>query len=115
MVYQRAECRTKFYSPALAIDSGVSPGAKSAVEFGVKMMAFNFEGELLKTCIIPGELYYDKMNLNDARINNRIGEGGYAIITDELDAGSFLSIDLVTGAVSRRLSTQYTQVQTRTM
>jgi hypothetical protein len=85
------------------VDSGIPPGEKSALQYGAKIMSFSLQGELLNTYIIPEELYYDKMNANDVRINNTLGDGGYAFITDESDAGSLLSIDLVTGYTNRRL------------
>lgn len=92
------------------VDSGIPPGKKSAVESGAKIMSFSLKGELLKTYVIPSELYYDNMNANDVRINNTLGDGGYAFITDESDAGSILSINLATGAANRRLfNTTYTR------
>ncbi|KAJ4304751.1 hypothetical protein N0V90_000279 [Kalmusia sp. IMI 367209] len=92
------------------VDSGIPPGAKSAVQFGAKIMSFSVEGELLRTYVIPEELYHDKMNANDVRINNTLGDGGYAFITDESDAGSILSVNLATGAANRRLfNTTYTR------
>lgn len=92
------------------VDSGIPPGAKSAVQYGPKIMSFSLKGELLRTFVIPEELYYDNMNANDVRINNTLGEGGYAFITDESDAGSILSINLSTGHANRRLfNTTYTR------
>lgn len=92
------------------VDSGIPPGEKSAVEHGAKIMSFSLSGDLLRTYIIPSELYYNKMNANDVRINNTLGDGGYAFITDESDAGSILSVDLATGAANRRLfNTTYTR------
>ncbi|KAL5405592.1 hypothetical protein PMIN06_005108 [Paraphaeosphaeria minitans] len=92
------------------VDSGIPPGEKSAFEYGAKIMSFSLAGELLRTYIIPSELYYDNMNANDVRINNTLGEGGYAFITDESDAGSILSINLATAAANRRLfNTTYTR------
>lgn len=85
------------------VDSGIPPGQKSAVEYGAKVMSFSLAGELLRTYIIPSELYYDNMNANDVRINNTLGDGGYAFLTDESDAGSILSVNLATGAANRRL------------
>lgn len=92
------------------VDSGIPPGAKSAVEYGAKVMSFSLNGTLLNTYIIPSSLYYDNMNANDVRINNTLGTNGYAFITDESNSGSLLSIDLDTGYASRRLyNTTYTR------
>jgi hypothetical protein len=92
------------------VDSGIPPGEKTAVEQGAKIMSFSLAGELIRTYVIPSQLFYDNMNANDVRINNTLGEGGYAFITDESDAGSILSINLATGAANRRLfNTTYTR------
>lgn len=92
------------------VDSGIPPGAKSAVEYGAKIMAFSQDGTLLRTYVIPSSLYYDNFNANDVRINNTLGTNGYAFITDESDAGSIASINLDTGYANRRLfNTTYTR------
>lgn len=92
------------------VDSGIPPGAKSAVEYGAKIMSFSLDGTLLETFVIPSELYYDNMNANDVRINNTLGTKGYAFLTDESDSGSILSINLDTGYANRRLfNTTYTR------
>lgn len=86
------------------VDSGIPPGAKSAVEYGAKVMSFNLSTrELIRTYVIPESLYYDNMNANDVRINNTLGKNGYAFITDESDAGSLLAINLDDGSTVRRL------------
>ncbi|KAK9779447.1 hypothetical protein SCAR479_03513 [Seiridium cardinale] len=85
------------------VDSGIPPGAKSAISRGAKIIAFSQAGETLRTYIIPDEFYYDSMNSNDVRINNTLGSGGYAFITDESNSGSLLAINLDDGSVTRRL------------
>lgn len=85
------------------VDSGIPPGNKSAVEYGSKIMSFSLKGELLRTYVIPQELYYDNMNANDVRINNTLGTNGFAFITDESASGSILAINLDDGSVVRRL------------
>lgn len=86
------------------VDSGIPAGKKEAVQYGAKIMSFDWKtAAWKKTYIIPQELYYDKMNANDLRINNTLGTGGWAFITDESDAGSLLAIDLDTGHAIRRL------------
>lgn len=85
------------------VDSGIPAGEKSPVTYGSKIMSFDLQGNHLRTYIIPEEFYYDNMNANDVRINNTLGTGGYAFITDESDQGSVLSIDLADGSVLRRL------------
>lgn len=67
-------------------------------------MSFNQStGDLIRTYVIPQELYYDGMNANDVRINNTLGTGGFAFITDESPSSSLLAINLDTGDVVRRL------------
>lgn len=85
------------------VDSGIPVGAKSAVEYGAKIMSFSLAGTLLRTYVIPSSLYYDNMNANDVRINNTLGTNGYAFLTDESEEGSILSINLDTGFANRRL------------
>ena len=87
------------------VDSGISPDAKSATPYGSKIMSFNItdNGNLIRSYPIPPALYHDGMNANDVRINNSIGTGGFAFITDESEYGSLIAIDLDTGAAVRRL------------
>ncbi|KAF2473601.1 uncharacterized protein BDR25DRAFT_386394 [Lindgomyces ingoldianus] len=93
------------------VDSGIPAGESSAVRYGAKIMSFDWQTRALKrTYVIPEESYYDKMNANDVRINNTLGTGGFAFITDESTAGSLLTIDLDTGIVLRRL---YNTTETR--
>jgi len=92
------------------VDSGIPPGAKSAVEYGAKIMSFSLNGTLLQTYIIPSSLYYSNLNANDVRINNTLGANGYAFLTDESDSGSLVTIDLATGTAARHLfNTTYTR------
>jgi hypothetical protein len=86
------------------LDSGIPPGSKTAVKDGAKLMVFDYATRaLLRTYIIPETLYYDGMNANDVRINNTLGSGGWAFITDASAAGSLLVVDLDTGHAIRRL------------
>ena len=86
------------------VDSGIPPGSEEAVQYGAKIISFDWQTrELKRTYIIPEELYHNGMNANDVRINNTLGTGGFAFITDESKFGSLVSIDLDTGAASRRL------------
>lgn len=86
------------------VDSGIPPGAKTAVSRGAKIISYNqTTGSTIRTYVIPDEFYYDDMNANDVRINNTLGTGGYAFITDESNSGSLLAIDLADGSVTRRL------------
>jgi hypothetical protein len=67
-------------------------------------MAFNATTQkLLRTYVIPESLYYDGMNANDVRINNTLGTGGFAFITDESPSSSLVAIHLDSGDVIRRL------------
>ncbi|PVH92283.1 hypothetical protein DM02DRAFT_646993 [Periconia macrospinosa] len=86
------------------VDSGIPVGSKSAVQYGAKIMSFDYQTrELKRTYVIPEELYYDGMNANDVRINNTLGTGGYAFITDASTSASLLAVDLETGRAVRRL------------
>ena len=86
------------------VDSGIPPGKHSAVEYGAKIMSFNYTtSDWINTYVIPEDLYYDGMNANDVRINNTLGKNGWAFITDESKSGSLLAIDLDIGHTVRRL------------
>lgn len=86
------------------VDSGIPPGQSTAVDYGAKVMSFNrTTRELIRTYPVDPSLYYDNLNLNDVRINNTIGTGGYAFLTDESKGGSIVAIDLDTGSAVRRL------------
>lgn len=88
------------------VDSGIpytTPNG-AALPYGPKIMSFNqTTRKLLRTYVIPQDLYYDNMNANDVRINNTLGPGGFAFLTDESTSSSILAIDLSTGAATRRL------------
>ena len=88
------------------VDSGIpynNPGG-DPVPGGSKIMSFNQSTrELIRTYVIPESLYYDGMNANDVRINNTLGTGGFAFITDESKSSSLLAINLDTGDAIRRL------------
>ncbi|PSK42219.1 hypothetical protein B9Z65_4133 [Elsinoe australis] len=86
------------------VDSGIPPGARTALPGGAKIMSFDpATRALLSTHLIPFSLFYDNLNLNDLRINNTLGTKGYAFLTDASQGGSILSLDLDTGATLRRL------------
>lgn len=88
------------------IDSGIpyNGSGGNALPGGSKIMSFNqTTSALIRTYVIPESLYYDGMNANDVRINNTLGTGGFAFITDESPSSSIVIIDLDSGDVSRRL------------
>ncbi|KAF2188400.1 hypothetical protein K469DRAFT_737681 [Zopfia rhizophila CBS 207.26] len=94
------------------VDSGIPAGGAGPVKGGAKIMSFNTTTrQHLRTYTIPEALFYDRLNLNDLRINNTLGTGGYAFIPDATTVGSLLTIDLSTGDVQRRL---YNDTSTRT-
>ena len=67
-------------------------------------MSFNQSTkELIRTYPIDPSLYYGGLNLNDLRINNTLGAGGFAFMTEISHGSSILAVDLSNGAVSRRL------------
>jgi hypothetical protein len=72
--------------------------------YGPKIISFNITtGEPIRTYVVPESQFYAKLQLNDLRINNTIGTGGFAFITDDTKYGSITTIDLDTGAVVRHL------------
>ncbi|KAK7530606.1 major royal jelly protein-domain-containing protein [Phyllosticta citribraziliensis] len=86
------------------IDSGVPHGASYPLTYGPKILSFNSTtGELIRTYVFPADQFYAKLQLNDLRINNSIGTGGYAFITDDTKYGSISTIDLDSGKVVRHL------------
>ena len=62
------------------VDSGIPPGATSALEYGAKIMSFTLDGRALRSYIIPSALHHDGMNPNDVRID----AGGYCVKTESL-------------------------------
>ncbi|QSZ33412.1 hypothetical protein DSL72_004980 [Monilinia vaccinii-corymbosi] len=72
--------------------------------YGAKIMSFNStSGELIRNYIYPPELYYAKIQLNDIKINNTLGNAGYAFITEDSAFGSISTIDLETCITIRHL------------
>ncbi|KAI9689265.1 MAG: hypothetical protein M1820_010176 [Bogoriella megaspora] len=93
-----------------AVDSGIPYNATSgsnAITGGAKVMAFNLSAgannSLIRTYTIPEELLHDGANANDVRINNTLGVGGFAFVTDESKYGSILAVNLSSGQWTRRL------------
>lgn len=86
------------------IDSGIPYGSKSATSGGAKIMSFDVETRALKkTYTVPESLLANNTNINDVRINNTAGTGGFAFLTDESQYGSIVAINLDTGGVVKRL------------
>ncbi|KAI9871669.1 MAG: hypothetical protein M1823_008378, partial [Watsoniomyces obsoletus] len=71
-------------------DSRIPPGNKSAVTYGAKIMLFDLKSkQLLRTYVIPEELFYDGMNPNDVPHQRRErhrghGSGGLSLMATEL-------------------------------
>lgn len=90
------------------LDSGI-PYKKTApaVTGGAKVMQFDAETkELVKTYVIPDDVLSSGTNLNDLRINNTAGTGGFVFLTDASVNGGLLALDLATGGVVKRLAGQ---------
>lgn len=86
------------------MDSGIPPGQKSPTPGAAKIMSFNITTrKLIRSYVIPTELYYGNLFANDVRINNTLGKGGFAFIADESAGGSLLAIDLESGQTVKRL------------
>lgn len=90
------------------LDSGI-PYKKTApaVTGGAKIMQFDSTTkELVKTYLFPDDILSSGTNLNDLRINNTAGTGGFAFLTDASVKGGILAVDLATGGVVKRLAGQ---------
>lgn len=88
------------------VDSGIPYYAApntDAIYGGAKIMSFNQTGEHIRTYVLPKDVLGHSMNANDVRINNTLGSGGYAFITDESKFASILAINLDDGSTVRRL------------
>lgn len=89
------------------VDSGIpyyAASGSNAVTGGAKIMSFNEStSEHIKTYTIPEALLAHGTNANDVRINNTLGDGGFAFITDESTNSSVLAINLSDGSAIRRL------------
>lgn len=82
---------------------------------GPKVINFNYTtGEVIRTYIYPEDKWLARLQLNDIRINNTLGAGGYAFITEDSQYGSISTLDLATGAFARRLyNTTFTRPDER--
>lgn len=90
------------------LDSGI-PYKKTApaITGGAKIMQFDpATKELVKTYLFPDDILSSGTNLNDLRINNTAGTGGFAFLTDASVKGGILAVDLATGGVVKRLAGQ---------
>ncbi|KAG8159710.1 hypothetical protein KVR01_010347 [Diaporthe batatas] len=88
------------------LDNGI-PYKKTApaVSGGAKIMQFDaVSRELVKTYLFPDDVLSSGTNLNDLRINNTAGTGGFAFLTDASVNGGLLAVDLATGGVVKRLA-----------
>lgn len=88
------------------LDSGI-PYKKTApaVSGGAKIMQFDPVSKgLVKTYLFPDDVLSSGTNLNDLRINNTAGAGGFAFLTDASVNGGLLAVDLATGGVVKRLA-----------
>ncbi|PSR82025.1 major royal jelly protein-domain-containing protein [Coniella lustricola] len=88
------------------VDSGIVYGSGSqAASRGAKLMSFNVTTrELIKTYLFPDNILFNGTNLNDVRINNTAGTGGFAFLTDESPRGGVVAVNLDTGGVVKRLN-----------
>ncbi|KAL1879194.1 hypothetical protein Daus18300_001773 [Diaporthe australafricana] len=88
------------------LDSGI-PYKKTApaVSGGAKIMSFDHSTkQLISTYLFPDDILSSGTNLNDLRINNTAGTGGFAFLTDASVKGGLLAVDLATGGVVKRLA-----------
>ncbi|KAF2237151.1 hypothetical protein EV356DRAFT_496693 [Viridothelium virens] len=89
-----------------AIDSGINyTNPNMAIPGGAKIMAFNLStnASLIRTYTIPTALLANGTNANDVRINNTLGTGGFAFLTDESKGGGILACNLTDGTWTKRL------------
>lgn len=87
------------------VDSGIPYGGDGqAISGGAKIMAFDIvTKELVANYSFPDSLLANGTNLNDVRINNTAGTGGFAFLTDESADGGIIALDLATGESVKRL------------
>ncbi|KAG6368619.1 hypothetical protein INS49_002832 [Diaporthe citri] len=90
------------------LDSGIPYKTTApAVAGGAKIMQFDSTTkELVSTYLFPDDILSSGTNLNDLRINNTAGTGGFAFLTDASVKGGILAVDLATGGVVKRLAGQ---------
>ncbi|KAF3764760.1 hypothetical protein M406DRAFT_70721 [Cryphonectria parasitica EP155] len=89
------------------VDSGIVYGSSGQAISGggAKIMSFNVTTRaLIRTYVFPDGILFNKTNLNDVRINNTAGTGGFAFLTDESPGGGVVAMDLATGGVVKRLN-----------
>lgn len=88
------------------VDSGIPfGGTGQALSGGAKIMAFDMTTrQLRKTYTFPDSLLANGTNLNDVRINNTAGPGGFAFLTDESVHGGIVALNLATGQSVKRLA-----------
>ncbi|KAI9658956.1 MAG: hypothetical protein M1821_001916 [Bathelium mastoideum] len=89
-----------------AVDSGINfTNPSMAIPGGAKIMAFNLSSNnsLIRTYTIPTALLANGTNANDVRINNTLGTGGFAFLTDESKYGGILAVNLTDGTWTKRL------------
>ena len=86
------------------VDSGILYNSQEPIYGGAKLMAFNEStGALIRTYIIPKQLLSHGTNMNDLRINNTLGPGGFAFMTEISGPCSLLALNLHDGTAVRRL------------
>lgn len=96
------------YGQLWVLDSGI-PYKKTApaVSGGAKIMQFDSATrDLVKIFLLPDDVLSSGTNLNDLRINNTAGTGGFAFLTDASVNGGLLAVDLATGGAVKRLAGQ---------
>lgn len=85
-----------------ALDTGVGPNQKDAVQYGAKIMAFNTTtDEMIANYVLPHSISANGTSINDVRFNYSLSTGGVAFITDE--QGSLIVLDLDSRKFARRL------------
>ncbi|POS75026.1 major royal jelly protein [Diaporthe helianthi] len=88
------------------LDSGIPyKQTAPAVSGGAKIMRFDpVSKELVRAYPFPDGVLSGGTNLNDLRVNNTAGTGGFAFLTDASVKGGLLAVDLATGGVVKRLA-----------
>lgn len=82
---------------------------------GPKVIKFNYAtGEVIRTYVFPKDQWFAKIQLNDIKVNNTLGTGGYAFITEDSPYGSITTLNLETGEFTRHLyNTTFTRPDER--
>ncbi len=84
------------------LDTGIPPGAKTALKYGAKIWGFNLTtNETIRNYVLPYSISANGTNINDIRFNLSLSTEGVGFLSEE--QGSLLTLDLGSGVFRRQL------------